>query len=61
MRPPNNNLPEYAKKTTAYHLIHSEAWEKVIKFLKQNTVQDDGGITSLATETSQGIEIKRAE
>lgn len=59
MKPANERLPDYAENADGSYLIKSQAWEKVLTFLRENTIEDDGGITTQATENSTGIELSR--
>lgn len=59
MKPANDNLPDYGEKDDAAYLMKGQVKEKVLTFLRENTIKDDGGITCQVDETGQGLVVKR--
>jgi hypothetical protein len=55
-----HDLPPRATDEDAPHLVADDAWQKLQDYLKLITIQDDGGTTSKAEETANGLVIKRA-
>lgn len=56
-----NDLPKRADNENAPYLVTNGAWSKMQKYLRMITVRDDGGKTSIAKETKNGIVISKAQ
>lgn len=59
METKHHDLPARATNEQLPNLVTGDAWQKVLDYLQAITVRDDGGLTSQATETSNGIELSR--